>query len=196
MHRASGLLAAAVLVVSGCGGSGGPPAWSDEAQLSEPVDGLTVGIDLGHEEYRAGAPIQVKVTLKNTLPKPRFLDLTDGWGPMKIVVTGPDGSLIEPEVAEVNAERLFLKFASGQQESNTYSGPKAAGWKYAPFKEPGEYRIKAVYEVELSDEWNRLSVAGQIYEGQALWTGKAESPEMTFTILEDPRKKRSKKTAE
>lgn len=196
MRGTSGLLILAAAVVTGCGGGGGSAAWHEEPLMSKPEDGLAVGIDVGHDEYEAGEPVHVRVTLRNTLPKARYLDLTDGWGPMKIVVTGPEGNEIEPVVSEMAAKRFFLKFAPGQEQSNEYVGPKAAGWKYAPFEEAGEYKIKVVYEVALSDEWNRLSVAGQIYEGQALWTGKVESPEMTFVVKEDPRKKRSKKAAE
>lgn len=176
------------LLVAGCGSGSGPVAWDTEAQFAEPVGGLAIAVDVERAEYRPGERVQVKVVLKNTLLKERYLDIHGSWDNVRLAIEGPDG-LVEPEAREAGPAVKFIPLAPDASIEHIFDGPAADTWAYKPFQTPGTYRLRAVYEVALSDQWNRLSVAGGKYEGKVLWVGRVESAEATFEVKAPEKRK-------
>ena len=86
-----------------------------------------------------------------------------------------------PGDESMSAAGDFVRLEAGRSVELVVQGPATANWSYK-LAEPGSYTVYAVYHAEFSEQWNRESAAGGRFENQVLFTGTAESPEVSFEI--------------
>jgi len=183
MLRYGLVTAIAAMMLISCGGANvAQPQWSAEQTWSKPVNGLAISLESGLETYAPGKPILLRVSLKNTELKARYLDERDGLKGLTLKVTWPSGK-VEPGEGkkEVVIGGDFVKLEPGQSVTVDITGPATSNWSYS-LTTPGTYKVQAVYTAEAGDEWNKQSVAGGKFEGQVLLTGTVESPVVTFEV--------------
>ncbi|HHN45886.1 MAG TPA: hypothetical protein ENN09_00455 [Planctomycetes bacterium] len=183
--RSSALLGAAAFLLVSCGGAVvSESKWeAAQAEWSKPVNGLALSLQTAQDVYQPRTPLTLKVGFKNTMLKARYLDTRGGYEGLSLVVIGPDGKEIEagPGDESMSAAGDFVRLEAGRSVELVVQGPATANWSYK-LAEPGSYTVYAVYHAEFSEQWNRESAAGGRFENQVLFTGTAESPEVSFEI--------------
>ena len=184
MRKAVLLSLFSVSLLCSCGGPGrAVPEWDAEPAWSEPVKGLALAVESGSPEYRAGAAVRLRVYLMNTMLKARYLDVRGNYAGLSLDIAGPDGKVTAGKGTGKAAERGdFMRLGPEASTQVNISGPANSNWSY-DLSAPGEYTIRAVYTAQLSDAWNRQSIAGGKYEGQVLFSGRFSSPGITVKVV-------------
>ncbi len=178
-----------LVLVSCGGGSIGRADWKTEAAWSEPVNGLSLSLQSGLDKYPRGAPIYLKIGLKNAERKPRYLDTRGGYKCLSLAVTGPDGE-VEPGEGKKDADTGggFVRLEPGETVEIDVTGPATGNWSY-DLSAPGSYTVIAVFDGVETEDWLRQSVAGGKFEGEVLFSGTVESLPVTFEVPAPPTRK-------
>lgn len=114
---------------------------------------LALSIESYNERYLIGEPVFITVLLENKSAEPQqvFGELRPSDGAMHILVVGPDGrqsTFLPLAIADYDSS-VLIKLNSGEVIGSVFEVFFGArGWT---FTEPGEYRLKAVYETPSSD---------------------------------------------
>jgi len=168
-------------------GGGRMPLATASLPTSTPLSAnsdLELSVSVPTDRYLPGDVVPVTISLKNIGDQPRvvntfwvpdFGSTPEKWGAIELVFNGPSGRLrsaatnIDPLITDLDA--FFKVLAPGEAYTVTYLDL----YSLAPFYEPGDYTLRAIYRNQFDPG-----------DGRVAWKGELISNRASFSIEPPP----------